>query len=119
MDSKLVAIRSRDGTARTWNLDTGKLVAGPFKCADPIGAIRFSHDSKKFAVDSWAARYLAVRYDVETRKFRMCGICPVGVRSAQTPHKKSAYWVCLNFASMSASMCAQPATPGRFCLPLS
>ena len=61
MDSKLVAIGSRDGTVRTWNLDTGKLVAGSFKCADPIGAIRFPHDSKKLAVDSLARRYLAVR----------------------------------------------------------
>jgi WD40 repeat protein len=42
IDSKLLASGSRDGTARTWSLDTGELVAGPFDTVDCAGAVRFS-----------------------------------------------------------------------------
>ncbi|KAG2066049.1 WD40 repeat-like protein [Suillus decipiens] len=48
-DSTLLASGSID---KIWNLETGKLVAGPFKSTDWVGAIRFSSDSKKLAVKS-------------------------------------------------------------------
>jgi WD40 repeat protein len=50
MDNTLLASGSADQTARIWNLDTRKLVAGPFKSEDMVGAVRFSPDSKKLAV---------------------------------------------------------------------
>jgi WD40 repeat protein len=49
-DSTWLASGSSDDTAWIWNLDTGKLVAGPFKSIGHIGAVRFSPDSKKLAV---------------------------------------------------------------------
>ncbi|KAG1845438.1 WD40-repeat-containing domain protein [Suillus tomentosus] len=52
-DSALVAGGSYDGT-RIWSLDTGKLVAGPFKnsedCVSLMTALRLSEDSRKLAV---------------------------------------------------------------------
>ncbi|KAG2745611.1 WD40 repeat-like protein [Suillus brevipes Sb2] len=48
-DNTHLASGSDDKTARIWNLDTGKLVAGPFKSEDYVGAVRFSPDSKKLA----------------------------------------------------------------------
>ncbi|KIK32977.1 hypothetical protein CY34DRAFT_813933 [Suillus luteus UH-Slu-Lm8-n1] len=51
-DNTLLASGSDDQTAQIWNLDTGKLVAGPFKSEDWVGAVRFSTDSKKLAVKS-------------------------------------------------------------------
>jgi WD40 repeat protein len=48
-------------------LDTGKLVAGPFKSADWVGAIRFSRDSKKLARNSHVGSCLEV-WDVQTQK---------------------------------------------------
>jgi len=53
MDSKLLANGSWDGTTRIWSLDTGKLVAGPFKCAQSMHTVRFSRNSKKFVATSW------------------------------------------------------------------
>ncbi|KAG2336883.1 WD40 repeat-like protein, partial [Suillus weaverae] len=52
MDSMLLAGASIFGSAWIWNLDTGKLVAGPFKCTrdHPVNALRFSADSRKLAV---------------------------------------------------------------------
>jgi WD40 repeat protein len=55
MDSKLLASGSRDRTVRIWSLNTGELVAGPFDSVDfpdAVGAVRFSHDSRKLAVKS-------------------------------------------------------------------
>ncbi|KIK33196.1 hypothetical protein CY34DRAFT_100039 [Suillus luteus UH-Slu-Lm8-n1] len=67
-DNTQLASGSDDFTARIWNLDTGKLVAGPFEIGDFVGAVRFSHDSKKLAVKSWAGRgYLEV-WDVQSQK---------------------------------------------------
>lgn len=43
------------------NLNTGKLVAGPFESVDWVGAIRFSPDSKKLAVNSWTGKCLEVQ----------------------------------------------------------
>ncbi|OAX34020.1 WD40 repeat-like protein [Rhizopogon vinicolor AM-OR11-026] len=65
-DCTLLASGSLDQTARIWSLDTGKPVAGPFK-ATGMGAIRFSPDSKKLAVNSWQADCLEV-LDIQTQK---------------------------------------------------
>ena len=69
MDSKLLASGSWDHTARIWDLNTGKLVAGPFKCVKScVGAVRFSHDSKKLAVKSgFHGRCLEV-WDIQEQK---------------------------------------------------
>jgi WD40 repeat protein len=48
-------------------MDTGKLVAGPMKSKDSVGAVRFSPDSKKLAVMSFWGRCLEV-WDVQLRK---------------------------------------------------
>jgi WD40 repeat protein len=66
-DNTLLASGSDDNTARIWNLDTGKLVAGPFKSVDWVGAVRFSPDSKKLAVKSNTGMYLEV-WDVQSQK---------------------------------------------------
>jgi hypothetical protein len=49
-DNTQLASGSWDQTAQIWNMDTGKLVAGPFKSEGPVGAVRFSPNSKKLAV---------------------------------------------------------------------
>jgi WD40 repeat protein len=66
-DSMLLASGSDDRTARIWSLDTGKLVAGPFECAASVGAIRFSRDSKKLAINSYGSSSLEL-WDVQTQK---------------------------------------------------
>ncbi|KAG2123454.1 hypothetical protein DEU56DRAFT_983807 [Suillus clintonianus] len=66
-DSKLLASGSGDETARIWNLETGELVAGPFKSVDWVGAVRFSTDLKKLAIKSYFGQWLEV-WDVETQK---------------------------------------------------
>ena len=48
----LLASGSADSTARIWNLETGKLVDGPFGSIDWVGAVQFSTDSKKLAAKS-------------------------------------------------------------------
>jgi WD40 repeat protein len=67
LDSKQLASGSSDGTARIWSLDTGELVAGPFKHVDDVGAVRFSQDLKKLAVRSTTARSLQV-WDIQAQK---------------------------------------------------
>jgi len=53
-DSKLLASGSRDragtGTVCVWSLETGKLVASPFKSHCCAGVIQFSRDSRKLGV---------------------------------------------------------------------
>ncbi|KAG2335289.1 WD40 repeat-like protein, partial [Suillus weaverae] len=63
-DSTLLAGGSIDGI-RIWNLDTGELVAGPFKISDIyVNALQFSADSRKLAVLSgW--KFLQV-WDIQT-----------------------------------------------------
>jgi WD40 repeat protein len=53
---------------RIWSLslDTGKLVAGPFKSADLVGALRFSQNSKKLVIKSDVARCLGV-WNIQTQ----------------------------------------------------
>ncbi|KAG2115852.1 WD40-repeat-containing domain protein [Suillus discolor] len=59
-----------------WSMETGKLVAGPFRFVratnrsprpPSIGMVRFSQDSKKFAISSGTGRRLEV-WDVQTHK---------------------------------------------------
>ncbi|KAG2342019.1 WD40 repeat-like protein [Suillus weaverae] len=50
-DSTLLAGASVDRSVSIWNLDSGKLVAGPFRCSVGfVGEVRFSADSRKLAV---------------------------------------------------------------------
>lgn len=65
-NSTLLASGAGD-MARIWNLDTGKLEAGPFETVDCVGTVRFSKDSKKVAVNLWTGSRLEV-WDIETQK---------------------------------------------------
>ncbi|KAG2738713.1 WD40 repeat-like protein [Suillus brevipes Sb2] len=65
-NNTLLASGSDDRTARIWNLDTGKLVAGPFKSNHWVGAVRFSTDSKKLAVKSWTG--MLEVWDIQSQK---------------------------------------------------
>jgi WD40 repeat protein len=70
MDNKLLASGSWDGTVRIWSLDTDELVAGPFHSGDfpgGVGAVRFSHDSRKLAVNSVFESRLEV-WDIHAQK---------------------------------------------------
>jgi WD40 repeat protein len=67
VDNTQLASGSWDKTARIWNMDTGKLVAGPFKSENWVGAVRFSPDSKKLAVKSDTGRCLEV-WNVQSQK---------------------------------------------------
>jgi len=67
VDNNLLASGSLDHTARIWDLNTGKLVADPFKCAGIVGAVRFSRDSKKLAVKSGVETRLEV-WDIQEQK---------------------------------------------------
>jgi WD40 repeat protein len=49
-DSTLLASGSQDEMTWICNLETSKLVAGPFKCISLVGVVQFSSDSKKVAV---------------------------------------------------------------------
>jgi WD40 repeat protein len=66
-DSTLLASGSYDETTRIWNLETGKLVAGPFKSIGSVGAVRFSLDSRKLAVKLYWGTCLEV-WDVQSQK---------------------------------------------------
>ena len=68
VDNTLLTSGSIDGTVRIWNLDTGKLVAGPLGTdAGHVGGVRFSQDSKKLAVLSCNWKCLEV-WDVKTQR---------------------------------------------------
>jgi WD40 repeat protein len=67
VDNTLLASGADDFTARIWNLDTGKLVAGPFKSIGMVGAVRFSTNSKKLALKSDVGKCVEV-WDIESQK---------------------------------------------------
>lgn len=76
LDSTLLVSRSWDVTARIWSLKTGKLVAGPFRNVDWVGAVLLSTDSKKLAVKSWTGRWLEicdVKTETLTVRIEECG----------------------------------------------
>ncbi|KAJ8584877.1 YVTN repeat-like/Quino protein amine dehydrogenase [Rhizopogon salebrosus TDB-379] len=64
--STLFASGSEDYTTRIWRLNTGERVAGPFKSPDYVGAVRFSRDSRKLAVNSDVGKCLEV-WNVQTQ----------------------------------------------------
>ncbi|KAG1821532.1 WD40-repeat-containing domain protein [Suillus subaureus] len=66
VDNMLLASGARDFTVRIWNLDTGKLMTGPFKSIGYMAAVRFSLGSKKLAVKSWVGNWLEV-WDVQSQ----------------------------------------------------
>ncbi|KAG1794669.1 WD40-repeat-containing domain protein [Suillus plorans] len=65
VETGIVKTGSDDFTTRIWNLETGKLVAGPFKNVDQVGAVQFSSDLKKLAVTS---RTCIEVWDVQLQK---------------------------------------------------
>jgi WD40 repeat protein len=70
-DSTLLAGGSSDGV-RIWNLDTGKLVAGPFDIGGYVPeAVRFSEDSRKLAVSSYAKECQLQVWDVQIQKLEV------------------------------------------------
>ncbi|KAG1870955.1 hypothetical protein C8R48DRAFT_65800 [Suillus tomentosus] len=66
MDNTLFASGSNDWTTRMWDLETGKIVAGPFEGDYLVGAVRFSTDSKKLAVKSCLGTCLDI-WDVQSQ----------------------------------------------------
>jgi WD40 repeat protein len=81
-DNTWLASGSFDSTARIWNLETGKLVAGPFKSIHWVGSVRFSTDSKQLAVELWAGKCLEV-WDIQSQKLvKRIGNASGGARSA-------------------------------------
>ncbi|KAG1806485.1 WD40-repeat-containing domain protein [Suillus plorans] len=74
-DGTLLVGGSWDDGVLIWSMETGKLVAGPFRVRatnrsphpPSIGVVRFSQDSKKFAISSDTGRRLEV-WDVQTQK---------------------------------------------------
>ncbi|KAG2343572.1 WD40 repeat-like protein [Suillus weaverae] len=80
----LLVSGSDDETARIWNLETGKLVAGPFKSVARVGAVQFSPDSKKLAVKSDWGTCLEI-WDVQTQKLDMSIGKPGGQLVALSP----------------------------------
>jgi WD40 repeat protein len=67
VDSTLPASGANDFAAWIWNLDIGKLVAGPFKSMGMVGAVRFSTDSKKLILKSDVGKCIEV-WDIESQK---------------------------------------------------
>jgi WD40 repeat protein len=82
-DNTLLASGSDDRTARIWNLETGKLVAGPFGSDHDrwVGSVRFSTDSKKLAVELLGGKCLEV-WDIQSQKlYKRIGNGSVGYPS--------------------------------------
>ncbi|KAG2048833.1 YVTN repeat-like/Quino protein amine dehydrogenase [Suillus hirtellus] len=78
-DSALLVGGTFDGI-RIWRLDTGELVAGPFKTGkddlSSITSVRLSEDSRKLAVSSNWGQYLQV-WDVQAQKLLVQRSSPI------------------------------------------
>ncbi|KAG2066069.1 YVTN repeat-like/Quino protein amine dehydrogenase [Suillus decipiens] len=87
-DSTLWASGSHDETARVWNLETGKLVVGPFKSnMGWVGAVRFSKDSKKLAVKSGYGACLEA-WDIQSQKLHV----RIGKREDSESNISPVFW---------------------------
>jgi WD40 repeat protein len=86
-DNTLLASGSWDSTARIWNLETGKLVAGPFESEEFVGSVRFSTDSKKLAVELLGRKCLEV-WDVQSQKL----VKRIGNRSGGVYASAPIFW---------------------------
>jgi len=82
VDNKLLASGSFDHTVRIWDLNTGKLVAGPFECVDSwVCSVRFSRDSKKLAVLKSGVASCLEAWDIREQTLdRRLGKCRTGGR---------------------------------------
>jgi WD40 repeat protein len=70
-DSTPVADGSIDGRALIWNLDTGKVVAGPLKCGDGyVCALRLLDDSLA-VMSNWGKRLQNQVWDIEAQKLNV------------------------------------------------
>ncbi|KAG2343547.1 WD40 repeat-like protein [Suillus weaverae] len=105
-DNTLLASGSWDETARIWNLETGKLVAGPFKSVGWVGAVRFSPDSKKLAVRLDWGTCLEV-WDVQSQKLDVRIGKPGGRGVTLTP----IFWTNKNKTIIAAFEFSFPADP--------
>ncbi|KAG2335820.1 WD40 repeat-like protein, partial [Suillus weaverae] len=105
-DNTLLASGSWDETARIWNLETGKLVAGPFKSVGWVGAVRFSPDSKKLAVQLDWGTCLEV-WDVQSQKLDVRIWKPSGRGAAVSP----IFWTKKNKTIIAAFQFSFPADP--------
>ena len=83
-DSKLLASGSVDQTVRIWDLDSGKLVAGPFQTVHWASTVRFSQDSVELAVNSDIGKCLEV-WDIQGQRYRRIGKWDVGGYATYTP----------------------------------
>ena len=88
VDTKLLASGSWDHTARIWDLNTGKLVAGPFESSGLVGAVRFSQDSKKLAVKGGVYGRLLEVWDIQEQKLDR----RVGIAGGGTLHDSPVFW---------------------------
>ncbi|KAG2055093.1 WD40 repeat-like protein [Suillus hirtellus] len=101
MDNALLASGSEDKTTRIWNLETGKLVAGPFESVIWVAAIRLSTNSKRLAVTSNVGRSFEV-WDVQSQKLDVrVGGYEVGGTSAPMfwTNNNETFMAALNFTT--------------------
>ncbi|KAG1762206.1 hypothetical protein EDD22DRAFT_970166 [Suillus occidentalis] len=100
-DSKLLASGSSDFTTRIWNLDTGKLVAGPFKSIGHMDAVRFSPDSKKLAVKLDRGTCLEI-WDIQSQKLDVRNIGKPGNSLILTVLLSPIFWTNKNKTVITA-----------------
>jgi WD40 repeat protein len=91
-DNTLLTSGSIDGTVRIWNLDSGKLVAGPLGTdVGHVGGVRFSQDSKKLAVVAHYWDCLQV-WDAKTQKLDRRVGKGTEVDGGRFPYNTPVFW---------------------------